>query len=1231
MKTNCAGLCVKLLRVCLVSYYKAVVFLILSLFRLVSASAFYSLSGTSQTSFTLRLCPFSFSEQSNFPLHLEDKQFSSLHTGSTDPRRRSYGEPFSPETPSAIGRFPPLAACSSTLTRGLQPPSDTIRKEHLSSCFNQRKSSSSFSVSLLSPFNRLLFLSPPSRSIRTISPFSLFHPRCPSTQLYSLWYLSTSTLHPRLREKQLHSSRRSISPVVSPSSSDLFSPPHEPLLQEDDHKDDSQEGIQDTSRYFNIEDARNTSLSPKPYGSSLSHTFKPTASTEFFFRQTSLSTPQESESATTTSPSRSSPSSSSSLFFKEDQPSLFLGLPREEDEEQLKVVASAEEVKKKINVKVDERVKAKVDVRVRRRLKEIMKIMKKGENAQERLKQDLAREDEIANVPELASRRAEELRRLRLEDPLTRPIERRRYTYGSLDALTELHVMWPNFAREALPRILAAMPHVDLIVEVRDARLPLLTQLPLQPPAGGQKPRLIVLTHADQASEAGNAQWARYFRFLYRLHAAEALERDEDRGGERLMNLGKVLREPSIQEESPLEGASKTDEETEECGERFKNMSERLTPDQEGEGESDSSENTNSSLILQPPIPPVVPVLFVNAQQGGACIVRVEKAARKIVKKWKEYRRDVELYRHRVNEALKARKAALEPTESRSRVGSDKDEEELDVGSRVEPHSASENRLIDQSSLLGGKAFERRGMKTQKGRRQRYKERTPKEERQLFGKSEEEQRASDTAARGSLRTKRPLRLLVVGMPNVGKSALCNRLLGTKKARSYNYPGVTKVLTWYRRRGTFFQTNLHRLFDCVDTPGLLPPPSTSLLRPGGRGTVISSTTPSPTGDSSAASPLVSFPLSKPKKKKQEKAPSIRAQHSVSTTHFFLRDHPVWADDDSIRLLASLNKIPQSCLFTIEEAAVAFLNQVFKVWVRRPSFIPLTRFAERYKVDPLAKGVTLNELNACEYLHRLAAKNHHYGTGAATQRLLTDVAKGYLGRMTLEVPPSRQEILRAVRAARSGIREPTEDELKREQAREAIRKDRMHGGTDRKVKSDWQLLVPDPEEEKARRTILWNVRKTKDSNPMDEGQANEMEKEVAKEEHEKGDASDAGKKKKGKAARLEFAAARESDSKSEGETSQKTTTEQLVETAGKNTPVIREDSTSYLAQKATPVLFAKTKQKSARTRPAPSTVRTVITESLDNKVGRHTSRGKLLDERLKTEVEERSWEAGDFEGW
>lgn len=257
------------------------------------------------------------------------------------------------------------------------------------------------------------------------------------------------------------------------------------------------------------------------------------------------------------------------------------------------------------------------------------------------------------------------------------------------------------------------------------------------------------------------------------------------------MTLGKVLREPSIHEESPLEGESKTDEEQEECGER---PEKRPTPDQEGERERDSSEDINTPLLLQPPIPPVVPVLFVNAQQGGACIVRVEKAARKIVKKWKEYRRDVEVYRHRVNEALKARKAALETPERRSLVEGDKDEEELNVGSCVEPKSASDRRLIDQTSPFGSKAFERRGMKTQKGRRQRYKERTLKEERQLFGGNEEEEKAADTAARGSLRTKRPLRLLVVGMPNVGKSALCNRLLGTKKARSYNYPGVTKVLT-----------------------------------------------------------------------------------------------------------------------------------------------------------------------------------------------------------------------------------------------------------------------------------------------------------------------------------------------------------------------------------------------------------------------------------------------------
>ncbi|MBF2098304.1 MAG: ribosome biogenesis GTPase YlqF [Gloeomargaritaceae cyanobacterium C42_A2020_066] len=60
---------------------------------------------------------------------------------------------------------------------------------------------------------------------------------------------------------------------------------------------------------------------------------------------------------------------------------------------------------------------------------------------------------------------------------------------------------------------------------------------------------------------------------------------------------------------------------------------------------------------------------------------------------------------------------------------------------------------------------------------------------------------------------RAVRLAVVGCPNVGKSALINRLLGRRVATSAPRPGVTRQVRWVR-----LGTDL----DLMDTPGLLPP-------------------------------------------------------------------------------------------------------------------------------------------------------------------------------------------------------------------------------------------------------------------------------------------------------------------------------------------------------------------------------------------------------------------------
>ena len=61
--------------------------------------------------------------------------------------------------------------------------------------------------------------------------------------------------------------------------------------------------------------------------------------------------------------------------------------------------------------------------------------------------------------------------------------------------------------------------------------------------------------------------------------------------------------------------------------------------------------------------------------------------------------------------------------------------------------------------------------------------------------------------------ERKLRALVLGIPNVGKSTLINRLVGKKVTNVGNRPGITKQLEWIR---------INDKLELLDTPGILWP-------------------------------------------------------------------------------------------------------------------------------------------------------------------------------------------------------------------------------------------------------------------------------------------------------------------------------------------------------------------------------------------------------------------------
>ncbi|GAA6623874.1 ribosome biogenesis GTPase YlqF [Scytonema sp. NUACC26] len=59
---------------------------------------------------------------------------------------------------------------------------------------------------------------------------------------------------------------------------------------------------------------------------------------------------------------------------------------------------------------------------------------------------------------------------------------------------------------------------------------------------------------------------------------------------------------------------------------------------------------------------------------------------------------------------------------------------------------------------------------------------------------------------------RPVRAVVIGFPNVGKSALINRLLGRRVVESAARPGVTRQLRWVR---------ISDQIELLDAPGVIP--------------------------------------------------------------------------------------------------------------------------------------------------------------------------------------------------------------------------------------------------------------------------------------------------------------------------------------------------------------------------------------------------------------------------
>ena len=84
---------------------------------------------------------------------------------------------------------------------------------------------------------------------------------------------------------------------------------------------------------------------------------------------------------------------------------------------------------------------------------------------------------------------------------------------------------------------------------------------------------------------------------------------------------------------------------------------------------------------------------------------------------------------------------------------------------------------------------------------------------ELKGKLKQLTRKKLEAAQARGRLQRPIKTMVVGIPNVGKSAFINKIAGKASAETGDKPGVTRTQQWVR---------INPEIMLLDTPGILWP-------------------------------------------------------------------------------------------------------------------------------------------------------------------------------------------------------------------------------------------------------------------------------------------------------------------------------------------------------------------------------------------------------------------------
>ncbi|CDU84935.1 hypothetical protein YYC_03207 [Plasmodium yoelii 17X] len=209
-----------------------------------------------------------------------------------------------------------------------------------------------------------------------------------------------------------------------------------------------------------------------------------------------------------------------------------------------------------------------------------------------------------------------------------------------------------------------------------------------------------------------------------------------------------------------------------------------------------------------------------------------------------------------------------------------------------------------------------------------------------------------------------VKCIFLGLPNVGKSALINKILEIKKTKSYDLPGLTKNIQMYSTKK----------YELIDTPG-----------------------------------IIAHNLYKLRERVYDKNNRIldeiynknNKDYSIDNIVNIKNYNSYMHVENNIYLLALCNHISPK-MYDIYNIAEVLIQNIYNTYLYDNEYVDLKKIINRYQINFVDCINSQGQFSAYHFIQKLARDRFNNDLNQASMRIVSDFRKNYLGKMTLNYP-------------------------------------------------------------------------------------------------------------------------------------------------------------------------------------------------------------------------------------